>query len=45
MTRNADDQLLDVDIETGRVRMAAAPYVSPWGQPPRTQKKKGRKRR
>ena len=45
MTRIVDDELLEVDIETGHVRMPATPYVSPWGTPPRTQKKKGRKRR
>jgi len=45
MTRIVDDELMEVDIETGSVRMAANPYISPWGLPPNSRGKKSRKRR
>ena len=45
MTRIVDDQLLEIDIESGRVRQNPKPYVSPWGPSPRSSGKKGRKRR
>ena len=45
MTRLVDDNLIEVDIETGRARMADKAYVSPWGNPPRSNSKKSRKRR
>ena len=45
MNRLVDDELLEVDIETGRVRQNPKPYVSPWGPSPRSSGRKGRKRR
>jgi len=45
MTRIVDNQLHDVEIETGRSHPAQKPYISPWGVPPRSNEKKGRKRR
>ncbi len=43
MTRIVDNELLEVDIESGRIRKPAKPYVSPWGPSPKH--KKSRKRR
>ena len=45
MSRIVDGELLAVDVETGTIRMAAKPYVSPWGPSLRSRDKKSRKRR
>ena len=45
MTRIVDNELLEVDIESGLVRKPAKPYISPWGPSPRSKGKKARKRR
>ena len=45
MTRIVDDQLVEVDIETGDIRQVTKPYISPWGLPPNSRGKKSRKRR
>jgi hypothetical protein len=45
MTRLVDDELLEIDIESGRVRQNAKPYISPWGPSPRSTGKRGRRRR
>ena len=42
MTRIVDNELLEVDIESGLVRKPAKPYVSPWGP---SQKSKNNRRR
>jgi len=49
MTRIVENDLLEVDIETGRTRKAVNAYVSPWGLPEKSRDKsrgkKGKRRR
>ena len=45
MSRIVDGELVTVDVESGTIRMAAKPYVSPWGPSPKSRGKKDRKRR
>ncbi len=47
MTRIVDNELFEVDIETGRTKPieGTKPYISPWGVPVKKSRQKGKKRR
>ena len=47
MARIVDDELVVVDVETGRTKRASdtKPYISPWGPPKKRSRSKDRRRR